>query len=214
MLSSKPKRLGLILLLAGACRSKPVAVDLTPEDQALGAVTGLPAPLLLEVKRSGSNLRRLEGRGEKLPGVTVDVPHARAPAAVRELQKSAPPGHFVFVSERKLGKREQPDQISVMQASDAFAVVLAMGTNGANYDVSAETIVARLKQWDGRYGLLFRGIGFDFVEAEFKTQPADMLDFAREVHDFCPDVVNQGTGSVEALAGEMKKSNLLYLWWD
>ena len=38
--------------------------------------------------------------------------------------------------------------------------------------------------------------------------------FAREVYAFCPDVVDQGTETVEALAAEMKQENTVYLWWD
>jgi hypothetical protein len=41
-----------------------------------------------------------------------------------------------------------------------------------------------------------------------------MVAFAREVYAFCPDVVDQGTGAVEALAAEMSRTNTLYLWWD
>ena len=53
----------------------------------------------------------------------------------------------------------------------------------------------------------------DWVQCEFVRQPTDMLVFAREVYQFCPDVVDQGTGSV-ALGREMRTTNTLYLWWD
>jgi hypothetical protein len=89
-----------------------------------------------------------------------------------------------------------------------------MGTNGWNYDISPDMIIARLKQWDAGFGLVLRGVAFDWVEAEFKTHPQDMLAFAKEVYEFCPDVVEQGTETVEALAEEMTRSNVLYLWWD
>jgi hypothetical protein len=41
-----------------------------------------------------------------------------------------------------------------------------------------------------------------------------MLEFAKEVYQFCPDVVDQGTETVEALASERKRTNRVYLWWD
>jgi hypothetical protein len=37
---------------------------------------------------------------------------------------------------------------------------------------------------------------------------------AEEIYSMCPDVVDQGTGTVEELAREMKESKLLYFWWD
>lgn len=59
---------------------------------------------------------------------------------------------------------------------------------------------------------LVKTLGFD--EAVFKKTPADMDAFAREVYEFCPDVVDQGVGTVHALAREMRKTGALYLWWD
>lgn len=58
------------------------------------------------------------------------------------------------------------------------------------------------------------GAGGDWIEAEFVNQPKHMQVFAEEVYEFCPDVVDQGTDTVEALAEEMQETNLLFLWWD
>jgi hypothetical protein len=207
---------GVALLLTG-CQVKEVA--LVDGERALAATVGMPEVLLLEIKRAGHNLRQVEtmdddGNPRKGAGVTIDIPHGEALGAVRRLQNGLPPGHYAFVSERKYGFGGDPDEVSVMKAADPFEILRAMGTNGWNYDLSPEMVIARLKEWDGRYGLVFRGIAFDWVEAEFKTQPQDMVGFAKEVYAFCPDVVDQGTESVEVLAKEMKSSNILYLWWD
>ena len=75
-------------------------------------------------------------------------------------------------------------------------------------------VIARMRQWENRYSFDIIAVGFDFVEAIFTRPPADMYSFAREVYSFCPDVVDQGTGTVEALADEMRRSNRLFLWWD
>ncbi len=75
-------------------------------------------------------------------------------------------------------------------------------------------VIARLKKWDAEFGLVLSGVGFDWMEAQFQRQPANMLEFAKEVYAFCPDVVDQGTETVEALAKEMKRTNTLFLWWD
>jgi hypothetical protein len=75
-------------------------------------------------------------------------------------------------------------------------------------------VLARVKKWDERYGLDIQAAGHDWMEARFKRPPPDMDIFASEVHKFCPDVVDQGTGSVQELAREMKQINGVYLWWD
>jgi hypothetical protein len=35
-----------------------------------------------------------------------------------------------------------------------------------------------------------------------------------EMYYFCPDVVDQGTGSVKALAESILGANVWFFWWD
>jgi hypothetical protein len=44
--------------------------------------------------------------------------------------------------------------------------------------------------------------------------PADTQAFARDVYEFCPDIVDQGVGSVEAQEESIRDSGQVYLWWD
>ena len=43
---------------------------------------------------------------------------------------------------------------------------------------------------------------------------ADPDGLAQRFNAFCPDIVEQGTGTVAALARELKRSGELYCWWD
>jgi len=147
-------------------------------------------------------------------GVTVDVPQRKSDAAARQLQKVAPPGYLAFISERNYGIDGNPDQVSVVKATSIGEVLAIMGTNGWNYDMSPEDVIAQVNEWDERFGLVLRGAAYDWFEAEFLQQPADMLEYADEVYVFCPDVVDQGTETVEVLAEEMTRTNTLFCWWD
>ena len=61
---------------------------------------------------------------------------------------------------------------------------------------------------------MLTGIGFDWVQGRFLAGVSDASALARRFYAFCPDIVNQGTGSVEALAQELRRSSTLYCWWD
>ena len=179
----------------------------------------IPDTVLGMVKAEGKNLRRLEGRNEDdyvvpAAGVTIDVERQRALAVVRALRKAVGPTYFVFVSEQNFGLGGQLDNVSLLRSPDPYEAMRVMGTNADNYEMSRAVVIAQLKKWDSAYGLRFRGVGFDWVEAEFVRKPSNMLSFAQEVYKFCPDVVDQGAGSVEKLAAEMARTNALYLWWD
>ena len=208
-----------LLLLAAALACGPGQSVLTDADRALLAKVGVSADFGHALKSRGRNLRQLEvenGDGQRVPasGLTVDVPQARTKRAVRELRVLAPRGFTVFVSGQNFGINGEPDRVSAMAAESFYDVLTAVGTAGWNYDLGPEAVAERLREWDSRYGLVLVGAGGDWLEAEFIRCPTDMLAFAREVYAFCPDVVDQGTGTVEALGEEMRRENAVYLWWD
>jgi hypothetical protein len=89
-----------------------------------------------------------------------------------------------------------------------------MGTDGNNSEISCEMVASRIGDWDKRFGLVVWAAGGGGLDAEFEQQPVDMYAFAQEVYEFCPDVVNQGTGAVDPLAAEMKRCNGFSLGWD
>jgi hypothetical protein len=204
---------------SGAAVPAPTLIELTASDRALGKAATIPDDVLRSAKAQGKNLRRLEGRSdddEAVPaaGLTIDVDRHHALNVVRSLRSSVGPHYFVFISEQNFGVGGQLDNVSILKAADAYEAMRVMGTNADNYEMTRAALIAQLKSWDSAYGLRFRGVGFDWVEAEFTRQPSDMLSFAKQVYKFCPDVVDQGAGTVEKLAAEMARTNALYLWWD
>jgi len=42
----------------------------------------------------------------------------------------------------------------------------------------------------------------------------NLKSLSHEMYEFCPDVVDQGAGSVEELERGIKLTNSFYLWWD
>jgi len=215
------RRSGRLVIIAVClmvvCTCRTGTTKLSDEETKLSARIEFPETVLAEIKKSGTNLRQLStvddgGQGILAAGVTIDVSQEEAVAAVEHLRERLGYGYLVFISERHFGF--EPDNVSVLRGTDQYEMLRVMQTNGWNYDISPETVIERVKLWDSRYGLDIYGAAFDWLEARFERAPADMMAFAREVYEFCPDVVDQGTETVEALANEMARTNSVYLWWD
>ena len=207
----------LLLSLLTACSESPVT--LTDADRALGQAVGIPDAPLLAIKTAGQNLLRLQGIDEGgdpflANGVTIHIDQHDALDAVRSLRRTLGSGYLVFVSERRFGIQGYFDQVAVLKGTDPYDMLRTMGTNAWNYDFGPETIIDRLQKWDEAFGLDLHGVGFDWLEASFREQPDDMDAFAAEVYAFCPDVVDQGTETVERLAKDMRQSKSVFLWWD
>lgn len=98
--------------------------------------------------------------------------------------------------------------------SDPYKLMEFAETNGGNYNIETSHIIERYKKWDSEFGIIPIAIGFDFCECQIKNKNIDYKKLAEEVYEFCPDVVEQGTETVEALGEEMKRTGTIYLWWD
>lgn len=187
-------------------------------DEAL--MSGLRADKLSEFKRLSRSIFLLQGEGKGVKeetsareGLEFEVGKGRGRSvASKHAARFRERGYSIFVSDDAFGRGN--DAVAVIKSADQFDIVVAMGTDGINYDIDNAAVVAKLKEWNARRPFEIVGAGMDWMEARFAGRPADMASFAEEVYRFCPDVVDQGTGTTEALAAEMERTNTLYLWWD
>jgi hypothetical protein len=204
--------------LAGCMKESGPSI-LQSEEATLVRELGFDESVALQFRLSGSGpLARLTGTNEEFQtyeagGLTVPIGEKKALKTLfrlRETMGSA--GYMIFIVERNFGY--VPDRLALIKGSDQFEILRIQGTNGINYDIGNDEVITRLKEWNAIYPLDIIGAGLDFVEAAFVKAPEDMEAFAGKVYEFCPDVVDQGTGTVKALAAQMRRSGALYLWWD
>jgi hypothetical protein len=187
---------------------------LTSTEQALIDELKLDESIFIQIKSLGGTIERL-----------TDVTYGFGLAAENAV---------VFVTDRKDGKvllsevrtmlqgssysaylnSVLGDRVAILKDIDQYGYLDVVYTDGINYGLEHEDIMAKYRYWDEQYGLSLFGASYDWLEAEFQSPPSDWISFAHEVYDFSPDVVDQGTGDIESLADEMRDTNTLFLWWD
>ena len=88
---------------------------------------------------------------------------------------------------------------------------------GWNECPDTEDMIAVCKYWYEKYKAVPAVISSDelqmYVSAPVDSQEA-ALSLAEEQYAFCNDTVDQGTGTIKALASAIKDSNVWYFWWD
>ncbi len=150
-------------------------------------------------------------------GMQVPVAENRVDALLAAAQPRFAASGFVLLHTQVFdGVPGQWDALVVFPYGDPYLVLRKLNTNGANYGIQPEQVVAWLREVDREHPLTVNQAGFDFVGARFRdpVSPAEARALAARVTRFCPDVVTQGTGSVRALAAEIRKTQSLYCWWD
>ena len=100
------------------------------------------------------------------------------------------------------------------EMTNIFDIMKVVGTSGPNYDISTDDIIEKYKKWDHQFGLFPIGIGEDFCDFEITNRAIDYRLLAEEVYAFSPDVVDQGTETVDRLEKEMEACGRIFLWWD
>ena len=123
-------------------------------------------------------------------------------------------GFFLFRHESNYGLEGRPDELALVPMWDQYRVVKVVGTSGPDSTTSNAKVVDWLRALQPDAPFVLTGAGSDHVAGRFVGRLADPAAMARRIHAFCPDVVNQGTGSIAGLAAELRRTNTFSCWWD
>lgn len=131
-------------------------------------------------------------------------------------QASPEPG-LTIASEVLTGRPFARVHILVLPTQHGFEVPAYLKWGGWNECPSPEMHVAVLRRWHAQYGAELIGISNDVLNLRATRRPAtraDALMLAEEQTYYCIDIVDQGVGSVSALAAGLMASDWWYFWWD
>jgi len=123
-------------------------------------------------------------------------------------------GYTLFTLDQNFGIAGKLDIMAILNTTDKYEVLNQIKTDGINYEITTDSLVKIIKTFDEKYNLELTAASGDWCEFRIMKEPTDWLTIANEAYAVCPDIVDQGAGSVETLAEEMKRTRRLYFWWD
>lgn len=149
------------------------------------------------------------------------VPHedeamGRAIAILKELRPELDQGVVAFIGTNKslADDAEQGTEIIVGPGRDQFDILRLAQSDAANYDLGTEDLIRKLQKYDKQFGIEILQADTDFILLELLSMPDDMQAFCQDVYDFCPDIVDQGVETLEALEEAIVDSQMIGFWWD
>ena len=80
--------------------------------------------------------------------------------------------------------------------------------------METDDLVKKLRVYDDEFGIDIFHAETDTIEFAFQKMPEDLAAFCKDLYEFCPDIVDQGTGTVELLEKEIREREQVFLWWD
>lgn len=108
--------------------------------------------------------------------------------------------------------------ILIIPAAKDWEVPAYLNWGGWNACPPPEVHVAMLKSWDDKYGVELVAITPDTIELRRREvtpmSREEAIALAQTQYLYCNDIVDQGVGSVAALAATVQVSRWWFFWWD
>jgi len=146
-----------------------------------------------------------------------DLSIQRSLNIVDSLRSELGPGLVAFVgcTHHSLKRPREPgNEIVVGLGKDQFDILRIAATDAANYDISTEDLIKKLIEYDNKYGIEILQAGTDTVLFRLKSLPTNVRAFSEDVYQFCPDIVDQGVETIDALQKIVAEEKMVALWWD
>ena len=106
-------------------------------------------------------------------------------------------------SELVITKKTTWDNVLRMAESDAI-----------NFGFETEDLINKIKEYDEKYGISISHAETDTVVLEFGKLPEDLVELTKDIYEFCPDIVDQGTGDINSIAESLEGTSSIFSWWD
>jgi hypothetical protein len=180
----------------------------------------LDAVAAIVQETTGKPVRRYSmvdfGREQVEGNISVIVREAESENMLASVRPKLPRGFVAFIGTTQWLGTDSPAGIELVVAPgrDQFDIVRAARTDAVNYDMGTEDIVRHLKALSRYASIDILKAETDSVEFAITKMPKYLPAFSRELYEFCPDIVEQGVGTVEALQAEIEKTKRVRLWWD
>jgi hypothetical protein len=199
--------------------------NLTEQEKLLCKSLDIEENVVLEIKTVSKSvieqLPQISEYGEVLEGKFEGI-CSKVPAVKNYIVS---PKILKFVAENKSKFQErnynvfvfdsgEGNYLSVIKGKSDIEVLKWRQTNGINCDIDNDSIISKLQEWKSKIDFILLGAGMDWLQIQFTSQVAYLDEFAKDVYEFCPDIVDQGIDDFEKLAPEIKKMNGVFLWWD
>lgn len=141
-----------------------------------------------------------------------------APASDETIPAEAEPHEgFSIPYDLTTGAPHRAVALAWIGGARSWEVPAHLAWGGWNACPAPEEHVATLRRWHERWGAELVGLTADAMELAVARPPVDdaaALELAREHYAYCAEVVEDGAGTVGALAGALRGATSWTFWWS
>ncbi|WP_308009403.1 DUF4253 domain-containing protein [uncultured Fusobacterium sp.] len=205
---------GICLILLCSCIKKN---NLSNSEEKILNEIGFDKELVIEVKSL------IKSDFKQLPAIDQETGDIKKDKYYNEIYFEKYNDNYIKIKEKLeknnyrvfLFETNYPEKhVAIIKGRDKFDILKYRRTDGINYGLGTEDIIDKISEWDKKYEIDIIGCSRDWVLIKLNKLPQNLDEFSKEVYEFCPDIVDQGVGSLENLKKSIKIDKELFLWWD
>ncbi len=171
--------------------------------------------IVIEEKKTGQNpFQAVVGL---IDGVFRNpIAQNNAEKLLKQLRPQLPSGYVAFIGTTHWLGTFKPHGVELVvgPGESQFEIVRHAKSDACNYDLTNENLIERLQKYDKEFGIDITHAETDTIDFELLRVPDNITLFTEDLYEFCPDLVDQGCGSVSALVEEIRRTRRIQLWWD
>ena len=186
-------------------RCKIPLMTLDEVSKCLSRVTGVP---VREFSTYGF------GRERNLNARSVIVPQADSRNLLKAVRHELDRKAAAFIgTTRWLGCEKHPGAVELAagEANSQLDALRIAQSDAVNYGLETEDLIRKLTDYDRDYGIDIFHAETDTIGFSLDELPRHMPAFCKDLYEFCPDIVDQGVGTVEALEKEIRRTREVFL---
>lgn len=156
------------------------------------------------------------GREQNPTAKSVTIDNSKARDILKQIRAELEPGLIAFIGNTRnlASNKSRQAEIVIAEGKSQFDILKVARSDGINFGLETEDIITKLKTYDEHYGIDIFHAESDTIEFILKNTPKDLTAFCQDLYDFCPDIVEQGVNSIEALEEDIMMRGEVFLWWD
>ena len=156
------------------------------------------------------------GRAKYHGALSVLIPEENSQKELYRLREKLPEGILAFIgTTRNLsGEDVEGVELVVIESTDKFDILRTSLSDGTNYDITNEIIIEKFQAWDKQYNIDIWQAETDTIQLTLKKLPEDLKALSLEIYEFCPDIVDQGSGDINDIVEYLTEEKAIFLWWD
>lgn len=104
--------------------------------------------------------------------------------------------------------------LALVPTTDGDTIIAAIGVDGPSYDLATYEVIELLRDLDAEAPFTLDAIGANMVGGRFRSPLKNPKSTAQRLIDMCPDLLERGFGTLNALAKELSRTRRFELWWD